>query len=75
MGRLTGAIADLCAGALAAAACSGEPAQTAAGPARQETVHPVSGLAMIPLASRSSGREHRFRVEVARSEQEQQQTR
>ena len=61
--------------ALAIAACSpmaaeaGQNAAAAAAPAR----HPQSGLEVIPLTIVAAGRSHRFRVEVARSEAEQQQ--
>jgi uncharacterized membrane protein (UPF0127 family) len=57
---------------LALAACSpqaGEPSPT---PAAQATVHPISGLEVIPLTvTPAGGQAHALRVEVARSPQEQ----
>jgi uncharacterized membrane protein (UPF0127 family) len=56
---------------LALPACSqaAEPAPT---PAAQAAVHPVSGLEVIPLSvTTPGGKAHGFRVEVARSPQEQ----
>ena len=40
-------------------------------PAGASAVHPVSGLAVIPLSVTSAGKVHRFRVELARSGEEQ----
>ncbi len=55
-----------------AAACS---PQSGAGPASSASaapaVHPVSGLAVIPLTVTSQGKPHRFMVEVARTGAEQ----
>ena len=57
---------------LLTAACSPHAATGgAAAPAASSAVHPVSGLAVIPLSISGSGTVHRFRVEVARSEAEQ----
>ena len=54
------------------AACSPQAAERApAAAARQASVHPVSGLEVIPLTVTSLGKTHTFRVEVARSPQEQ----
>ena len=55
-----------------AAACSPQPAAEAA-PASQavESRHPVSGLEVVPLAVISDGERHEFRVEVARTREEQ----
>jgi len=39
--------------------------------AEQASIHPVSGLEVIPLTITSLGKTHRFRVEVARTPQEQ----
>lgn len=46
-----------------------EPPPAAEGEASD--VHPVSGLEVIPLTITHDGQEHRFRVEVARTEAEQ----
>ena len=61
--------------ALAALACSAAcssqsaaPAPTAANPAR----HPISGLEVIPLTISQNGKSHAFRVEVARTMEQQQ---
>ena len=55
-----------------AAACSPQqPGQTQPA-AAASAVHPVSGLPVIPLQMTSRGKVHRFRVELARSEAEQQ---
>ena len=35
------------------------------------TVHPISGLAVIPLSVTTLGKVHRFRVEIARSDADQ----
>lgn len=61
---------------LALASCS-PPAGAGASPspspvAASSAAHPVSGLAVIPLTVTSAGKLHRFRVEVARSGEEQQ---
>jgi uncharacterized membrane protein (UPF0127 family) len=57
--------------AMALAACS--PAATGATQSAQSaaTVHPVSGLEVIPLTVISGGKRHAFRVEVAKSMFEQ----
>ena len=52
-------------------ACSPQAAEKAPPTAQQASVHPVSGLEVIPLTITSLGKTHRFRVEVARSPQEQ----
>ena len=52
-------------------ACS-QAAQPSPTPAAQDAVHPVSGLQVIPLTVTTPGGEtHAFRVEVARTPQEQ----
>lgn len=52
-------------------ACS-QSAQPSPTPAAQASVHPVSGLEIIPLTvTTPGGKAHSFRVEVARSPQEQ----
>jgi uncharacterized protein len=59
---------------LALASCS-PPAGASPSPspvAANSAVHPISGLAVIPLAVTLAGKVHRFRVEVARSGEEQQ---
>ena len=54
------------------AACSPQAAERApAAVAQQASVHPVSGLEVIPLTITSLGKTHAFQVEVARSPQEQ----
>lgn len=58
--------------ALALLACS--PQEQTAGviaPAAQPARHPVSGLDVIPLAVTQGSKVHRFRVEVARTDEEQ----
>jgi uncharacterized membrane protein (UPF0127 family) len=58
---------------LALAACSSHPADSAQGPAKAASpaVHPVSGLAVIPLTVTHSGKKLAFRVEVAKTAPEQ----
>ncbi len=62
---------------LALAACSPQAqslsqAETGATPASQTpSVHPRSGLRVAPLTITQDGRTHRFRVEVAATQQEQ----
>jgi uncharacterized membrane protein (UPF0127 family) len=51
--------------------CSPQAAEQAPPAAGQASVHPVSGLEVIPLTITSLGKSHRFRVEVARTPQEQ----
>jgi uncharacterized membrane protein (UPF0127 family) len=46
-------------------------ANTAAAPAAEASVHPESGLAVIPLTIEHAGRKLTFRVELARSSMEQ----
>lgn len=50
--------------------CSPQPAAQATPSTEQQqaTVHPVSGLEVIPLTVTSDGKTHRFRVELAESE-------
>lgn len=53
-------------------ACSSQSAENTPAPAAtQPAVHPVSGLEVIPLSITTLGKTHAFRVEVARSPQEQ----
>lgn len=62
------------AAALAATACSPRPAaeaSPAAVAAAPAPVHPVSGLPVIPVSVATADGTHAFRVEVARSPQEQ----
>jgi len=51
--------------------CSPQAAEQAPPAAQQASVHAESGLEVIPLTITSLGRTHRFRVEVARTPQEQ----
>ena len=63
------------AGAMALAACStqGSAGEAAATASAEPSVHPVSGLRVIPLTvTTSSGQRHEFRVEVAATGAEQQ---
>ena len=58
--------------ALALAACSAKPADSAARPASEApAVHPESGLPVIPLTVTHGRTRHAFRVEVARDSREQ----
>jgi uncharacterized membrane protein (UPF0127 family) len=57
--------------AMALSACSPQPAAEATPAAVASTTHPVSGLAVIPLTVATPAGKHAFRVEVARSEEEQ----
>lgn len=60
--------------ALAPSACSPQAAESAAQGASapvRASVHPQSGLEVIPLTVTTGGRSHAFRVEVARSPQDQ----
>ena len=53
-------------------ACSPQAAENAPTPAASEaSVHPVSGLRVIPLTITTLGKTHAFRVEVAETPQEQ----
>ena len=53
-------------------ACSPQAAENTPTPAvTQASVHPVSGLEVIPLTITTRGKTHAFRVEVARTPQEQ----
>jgi len=52
-------------------ACSPQAAEPAPSPVAQPSVHPVSGLEVIPLTVTTRGKSHAFRVEVARTPQEQ----
>lgn len=54
------------------AACSPQSASSgAAATAAAPAAHPTSGLPVIPLTVTAGGKVHRFRVEVARSDEEQ----
>ena len=54
-------------------ACSPQAAERApASSARQASVHPVSGLEVIPLTISQNGKSHAFRVEVAATMEQQQ---
>ena len=53
-------------------ACSPQAAERAPAPAAQQaSVHPESGLEVIPLTITSLGKTHAFRVEVARTPEQQ----
>lgn len=53
-------------------ACSPQAAERATAPANEAaSVHPQSGLEVIPLTINSLGKRHDFRVEVARTPQQQ----
>ena len=63
---------------LALTACAGKSGDGAGAAvpgsaASQPAVHPVSGLAIIPLTITHAGRQHGFRVEVARTSAQQEQ--
>lgn len=61
--------------ALGLAACSPQAQERAAAaspaPEQAASVHPVSGLQVIPLTISQNGNVHHFRVEVARTDAEQ----
>lgn len=62
--------------ALALAACSSQASESVAAPQPTADVaetgrHPISGLEVIPLTISQNGKVHRFRVEVARTREEQ----
>ena len=63
---------SLAALALMLAACSPQQAGQAQPPPSAQAVHPVSQLPVIPLQVTSQGKVHRFRVELARTDAEQQ---
>jgi len=52
-------------------ACSPQAATPEPSPAAQPSVHPESGLEVIPLTVTAGGKSHAFRVEVARTPQQQ----
>ena len=57
----------------ALAACNGQPAAAPQAVAVEEVSrHPVSGLEVVPLTVTSGNRTHAFRVEVARTDAQQQ---
>ena len=47
------------------------PSSASAAATSQPSVHPESGLAVIPLSVHHDGKQHKFRVEVARTTEEQ----
>lgn len=65
-------ILALAAAALALTACSSRGPEGANGAvAAQPSLHPVSGLPVIPLTVTHAGKRHTFRVELARTREEQ----
>jgi uncharacterized membrane protein (UPF0127 family) len=57
--------------AMALVACSTQAAtKSVPSPTAEASVHPISGLEVIPLTIMQDGRRHSFRVEVARSREE-----
>jgi uncharacterized membrane protein (UPF0127 family) len=67
-----GALATALFGAAMLASCSPQAAERSAVPAAPSAaVHPDSGLEVIPLTIVSKGRTHGFRVEVARTLEQQ----
>ncbi|BBC71876.1 conserved hypothetical protein [Altererythrobacter sp. B11] len=52
-------------------ACSPQAAEQTAAPVPEVSIHPISGLEVVPLSITSSGKTHRFRVEMARTPQQQ----
>ena len=62
------ALAALACGAACSSQSTAPAPSTAAAPAR----HPVSGLEVIPLTIEQNGKSHPFRVEVARTMEQQQ---
>ncbi|MGO4165449.1 DUF192 domain-containing protein [Novosphingobium sp. PhB55] len=56
---------------LSATGCSRSAGEAAGAVQTKTAIHPVSGLPVIPLVVRVSGKAHGFEVEVARSEAEQ----
>ena len=57
--------------ALLLAACSSPSGAGAAATPEAPATHAVSGLQVVPLTVRAGGKTHRFRVEVAASDEEQ----
>jgi len=57
--------------ALALSACSPQAAREPAAADRQQSVHPVSGLDVVPLSVTSGEAVHKFTVEVARTSEDQ----
>ena len=57
--------------ALSAAACS-QPSAAPAPPSATPAKHPLSGLDVVPLTISQNGKVHNFRVEVARTMEQQQ---
>lgn len=57
--------------ALSMAACAPQNAQEPVASAEQPSVHPVSGLTVIPLTVTSDTAQHEFQVEVAATDAEQ----
>ena len=59
------------AAAAALAACSPQPATEATPAAAASATHPISGLPMVPLTITTANGKHAFRVEVAKTDEEQ----
>jgi uncharacterized membrane protein (UPF0127 family) len=68
---MTRSFLPLALAAIALAACSPQPATEATPAAAASATHPVSGLPVIPLTISTASGKHPFRVEVARTEEEQ----
>ncbi|MEO6387413.1 MAG: DUF192 domain-containing protein [Croceibacterium sp.] len=52
-------------------ACSTQAGEPAPSPVAQPSVHPLSGLPVIPLTITTQGKRHAFRVEVAATPEQQ----
>lgn len=72
MRMIFGPVAMTLAAALALTACSSRASEGAGAPiVAQAARHPVSGLPVIPLTVTHAGKRHTFRVELAKTREEQ----